>query len=118
MCAPEAAVRSLTRLRELGVRTAIDDFGTGYSSLAWLSRLPLDVLKVHGSFLQESEEGGVSIVRAVLSFAEAFGLDVVMEGVETDDQRARVAAVGVMRAQGWAIARPVPEAELAGAVGS
>ena len=111
MRAPEAAVRVLSQLRAMGVRTAIDDFGTGYSSLAWLSRLPLDALKIDGSFVRAAG-GGVDIVRTVVSFAEAFGFLVIAEGVETTEQLEHIAAVGCVQAQGFGLGEPVDASSL------
>lgn len=109
---PEVAAVALQRLRSLGVRVAIDDFGTGYSSLSWLSRLPVDAVKVDGTFVRDGMESGLTIVRTVLTFAEAFGLEVIAEGVETEDQRARLLAAGCGQAQGYVFAHPVGEALL------
>jgi diguanylate cyclase (GGDEF)-like protein/PAS domain S-box-containing protein len=101
----------LGRLRDLGVRTAVDDFGTGYSSLAYLLSLPVDVLKVDRSFVQALEvvDGpAAAIVRAIAALADALGLGVLAEGVETSVQLAHLASVGVQHGQGYLWGRAVP----------
>lgn len=105
----------LGQLRDLGIRTAVDDFGTGYSSLAYLRSLPLDVLKVDRSFVQVLEVGNgpaVAIVRAIAALADALGLGVLAEGVETEEQLSQLAALGVQQGQGflWGPAVPADQA--------
>jgi len=108
----ERTVEVLEKLKGKGVRTAIDDFGTGYSSLAYLKRLPLDLLKIDKTFidgLPESEHDR-SIVRAILAVANALGLAVVAEGVETREQADWLRDQGVSLAQGFLFGRPdLPE---------
>jgi EAL domain-containing protein (putative c-di-GMP-specific phosphodiesterase class I) len=84
----EAAVGLLTQLRELGVQLSIDDFGTGYSSLSYLQRFPIDTLKIDRSFVNQmtDNEENIAIVRTIVALAQNLGMDVVAEGVETDDQ--------------------------------
>jgi diguanylate cyclase (GGDEF)-like protein/PAS domain S-box-containing protein len=106
---------ALGRLRELGIRTAVDDFGTGYSSLAYLLSLPLDVLKIDRSFVAVLDAGGtpaVAIVRAVAALADALGLGVLAEGVESAAQLKQLSALGVQQGQGylWGAAVPAHEA--------
>jgi diguanylate cyclase (GGDEF)-like protein/PAS domain S-box-containing protein len=108
----------LGQLRDLGIRTAVDDFGTGYSSLAYLLSLPVDVLKVDRSFVKvlDTENGpAVAIVRAIAALAEALGLGVLAEGVESHGQLAQLAALGVQQGQGflWGKAVPLHEASWA-----
>lgn len=106
-------------LRELGVRLSVDDFGTGYSSLAYLKHLPLFELKIDRSFTSgvTEREDDQAIVRAIVSIADALGLEVVVEGVETPDQAAQVRAMGCQRAQGYLFGKPVPPT-LVGAEGA
>lgn len=107
----------LNRLREFGeqgVVVAIDDFGTGYSSLAYLHTLPLHVLKIDRQFIWRlgGESGDSRIVSAILGIAEALDLEVVAEGIETEDQRSRLRELKCHRGQGFLMARPAPWEEL------
>lgn len=99
---PDAAAAALTRLRAAGVAVAFDDFGSGFGSLAWLSRLPVDTLKIDRSFILGMLAGDRSgpIVRAVIALAHELGLDVVAEGVETAEARDRLSDMGCDYAQG------------------
>ncbi len=99
----DGAITLLRRLKALGVHIAIDDFGTGYSSLSYLLRLPADTLKIDRSFVSGSGDVGrnVNIVRTVVGLAYSLGLDVVAEGVETEEQRALLADLGCPLAQGF-----------------
>ena len=109
----EATGVTLRTLHELGVRVALDDFGTGYSSLAYLSQLPLDVIKIDRSFvagLQDSP-ANLAIVRAVLGLAQGLGMAVTAEGIEREDQLAALRDAGCDRGQGFLFARPLPAAE-------
>ncbi len=100
-------VASLSALRERGVRIAIDDFGTGYSSFARLATLPVDVLKIDRAFVSEvTTDEGRAVVRAIVSLAEAYRLDVVAEGVETLEQLDELIALGVPKLQGYLLGRP------------
>jgi len=84
----QAAIATLTALKELGIHMSIDDFGTGYSSMRYLQRLPVDSLKIDYSFVSritKSEEDD-SIVRAIISLAHSLGKQVVAEGIETEAQ--------------------------------
>ncbi|WP_372964717.1 putative bifunctional diguanylate cyclase/phosphodiesterase [Marinobacter sp.] len=107
----------LVKLQEFcdkGVRVAIDDFGTGYSSLAYLHSLPVNVLKIDRKFVQRLGEDGADarIVSAILAIAEALGLEVVAEGIETEDQRTKLRELKCNRGQGYLMARPLPFSSL------
>ena len=104
---PRLAER-LGDLRRLGVRVALDDFGTGYSTLTWLQRLPVDVLKVDRSFTGSlgSDPAASGLVRGVLHLAAELGLQVVVEGVETEEQLAVLHQVGCRLVQGYLLGRP------------
>ncbi|UUU33689.1 EAL domain-containing protein [Streptomyces sp. CA-210063] len=127
-------LQALQALSDMGVRIAIDDFGTGYSNLAYLSRLPVSVLKLDGAFVrgfqyEGPQEGGAGddgqpnpadeiIVEALVQLAHRLGLSVTAEGVETDAQASRLRRLGCDTGQGWLYSRAVsPEriAELLGA---
>jgi diguanylate cyclase (GGDEF)-like protein len=103
----------MTRLRALGCQIALDDFGTGQSSLAYLRSLPVDMLKIDGSFVRDilKDPRAESMVQAIAHLARSMGLVTVAEYVETDEIRLRVATLGVDYGQGFAIARPVPLTE-------
>jgi diguanylate cyclase (GGDEF)-like protein/PAS domain S-box-containing protein len=109
------ALESLRALQALGVSIAVDDFGTGYSSLAYLQRLPVDVLKIDKAFVDGVARGGpdAALARTVVALGHACGLRTVAEGVETEAQRAALAALGCDAAQGYLFARPL-EAAAAG----
>ncbi|MGD9701935.1 MAG: EAL domain-containing protein [Acidimicrobiia bacterium] len=104
----DAAIASLAELRELGVSIAIDDFGTGYSSLSYLKRLPVDVVKIDRSFVEDIGQTveGSSMVAAIVQLAHAVGCQVVAEGVETMEQYDALAALGCDIAQGYIIGYP------------
>jgi diguanylate cyclase (GGDEF)-like protein len=103
----------MRRLRKMGCGFALDDFGTGLSSLAYLRSLPVDMLKIDGSFVRDilKDPRAESMVQAIAHLARSMNLVTVAEYVETDEIRLRVAALGVDYGQGFAIARPVPLAE-------
>jgi len=98
----------LSQLQVLGVQLYIDDFGTGYSSLSRLLELPLDVLKIDRSFVQQlSSERGEYLVRAIANLAQNLGIDVIAEGVETEEQALKLQSLGCHRGQGYFFARPL-----------
>ena len=110
---PEGVGLALAMLRGIGVRVAIDDFGTGYSSLSHLKRFPIDTLKVDRSFVMDvtTDPGDAAIVAAVIALGRTLDLDVVAEGVETEEQRSLLAAHGCNAWQGYLMSRPVPAEE-------
>ncbi|MGA2672700.1 MAG: EAL domain-containing protein [Terracidiphilus sp.] len=110
------SAHQMERLKRLGVRIAIDDFGTGYSSLSYLHRLPIDVLKIDGSFMENLSEpdGTRPIVDAVLSMAHTLGLRVVAEGVETAEQLNTLRQGKCDLIQGYFFSRPVQAEAAAG----
>jgi EAL domain-containing protein (putative c-di-GMP-specific phosphodiesterase class I) len=115
---PESAIISereriqkmLARLSERGVRIAVDDFGSGYASLGHLRQLPVDVLKVDKSFVQNigTDEDDEAIVRSTIDLAHSLGITVVAEGVESDDVLQRLRTLGCDLAQGFCLAHPAP----------
>ena len=106
---------TLAALKEVGVQIAIDDFGTGYSVLTHLKSLPVDTLKIDRSFVQDlgTNAGDLAIVRAVIALADAFGLEVVAEGVETTAAAQILLRHGCHRAQGFLLSRPIEGAAMA-----
>ena len=107
---PEVVQACLGRLRDAGVATLLDDFGTGYSSLSYLHRFPLHGLKIDRSFVAElrtGESGGsTAIVRAIRLLADSLGLEVIAEGIETEDQRYQLRLLGLSLGQGYLFSRP------------
>ena len=106
----ERTIRVLNELKMLGVRLAIDDFGSGYSSLNYLKRLPVDVVKLDGSFSQGLDVNSVdsAIVSAVINLADAIGMMAIAEGVETVEQLERLTNLGCPMVQGYHLAWPMP----------
>jgi len=107
---PERAIAVLDELRELGVGLSVDDFGTGQASLAYLTRLPIDELKIDQVFVRDvaHNETNAAIVRSTCDLARSLGLEVVGEGVEGADSLARLRDLGCTRAQGFHIGAPAP----------
>ena len=101
---------TLVALRALGVRISIDDFGTGYSNLTYLKRFPIDVLKIDQSFVKDLlvDKSDAAIIVAIIAFAEALGLELVAEGVETCEQAATLRSLGCNIMQGFLYSRPIP----------
>ncbi len=104
----------LDKLSAMGIRLAIDDFGTGYSSLAYLKRLPVDEIKIDRSFVMHMSDDAdnAAIVRSTIDLARNLGLQVVAEGVETEEVWNTLASLGCTIAQGFYLSRPVPPDEL------
>ncbi|WP_435057181.1 putative bifunctional diguanylate cyclase/phosphodiesterase [Streptomyces sp. bgisy060] len=116
-------LQALQALSDMGVRIAIDDFGTGYSNLAYLSRLPVSVLKLDGSFVrgfQDEEHANPAdelIVEALVHLAHRLGLTVTAECVETAGQASRLRRIGCDTGQGWLYSRPVAPDRIAALIG-
>jgi EAL domain-containing protein (putative c-di-GMP-specific phosphodiesterase class I) len=112
---PSRTLTVLSGLHALGIRLSIDDFGTGYSSLAYLRRLPIDEIKIDRSFVMgmDEEADDVAIVRSTIDLGRNLGLDVVAEGVETEEIWEKLRELGCNTAQGYYLSRPVPPERLA-----
>lgn len=111
---PDRVTQIMHSLKQLGTTLAMDDFGTGYSNLAHLQKLPIDVLKMDRSFVTGmlADRDKISIVRAILSLAQALGMKTTAEGIESDALAQTLAALGCTYGQGFYYARPL-EAEAA-----
>ena len=106
-------ISKMNELRGHGVRFSLDDFGTGYSSLSYLKALPLDQLKIDQSFVRDvlTDINDAAIARTIVALADALGLSVIAEGVETDEQRTFLGTVGCQHYQGYLFSRPEPVAD-------
>lgn len=111
---PQRAVSVMTRLRNAGVRLAIDDFGAGNSSLGYLSRLPVDVLKIDKSFVLHMAQGSsaASIVRSTIELGHNLGLEVIAEGVETEERRRQLIELRCDVTQGFLHGKAMPAGEV------
>ena len=110
-----ANVQKLLRLREAGMQIFMDDFGTGYSGLSQIAQLPLDALKIDRAFVvgMTISAEHMAVVSTIINLARALQIDVVAEGVETEEQAARLLELGCDEAQGFLFSRPVPAEEIA-----
>ena len=107
-------IGTLRQIRALGVRIAMDDFGTGYSSLAYLSRFPFDKIKIDQSFIRGMtvSEDSCAIVRAIIGLGRSLGMAINAEGVETQEQRAKLTSEGCGELQGFLFGRPCPQSAI------
>ena len=111
----DAVVAELEALRGLGIRIAIDDFGTGFAGLSYLRHLPADVIKIDRSFVSDlpASRSATTLITSIVELAHTLGLDVVAEGVETEEQRQTLAGLACSRAQGYLFSRPLPADQIA-----
>lgn len=110
----EQGVALLQRLRQLGVRISIDDFGTGYSSLSYLKHFPIDMIKIDRSFVKELPDDPTSgtIIRAIRQIAAELSIEVVVEGVETEEQLQWLHSEQLNLVQGYCYSKPLPATEV------
>lgn len=106
--------RHLDTLKEIGVRVNIDDFGTGYSSLTYLSTLSVSTIKIDHSFVwrMEDSEKDWKILKMIIELGHSLGLDVIAEGIETEQQKAHLLTLGCEHGQGYLFAKPMPLSEV------
>ena len=114
----EAVIGRLAAIREMGVRIAIDDFGTGFSSLGYLSRFPVDVLKIDRSFVQRmsAKASDLAVIEAAIGLATTLGLETVAEGIERSGQTERLRELGCHLGQGFLFSRPTGASQIADAL--
>jgi EAL domain-containing protein (putative c-di-GMP-specific phosphodiesterase class I) len=100
----------MNALKKIGVYFSMDDFGTGYSSLSSLKKLPIDQLKIDQSFVRDivTDPDDAIIVQTIIAMANKLGMDVIAEGVETEEQRAFLELQGCPAIQGYLFGKPVP----------
>lgn len=115
---PLHVVKVLHDLRALGIAIVVDDFGTGFSSLAYLTRFPIDKIKIDRSFVRDltSDEADAAIVDTIIVMAHTLGMEVIAEGIETDAQQVYLAARKCDLAQGYRYSQGIPAAEFVSAV--
>lgn len=119
MANPDHARQTVSDLKAMGIKVSLDDFGTGYSSLAYLQAIPFDTIKVDAVFVrhQVEDKADWSIVTAVKALADAMGMQLVIEGVESEYQRTGLARLGCAVGQGYLFNRPLAEEEAAARAG-
>lgn len=111
----DPAIRTLQALADVGVAVAIDDFGTGYSSLSYLHRLPVHIVKIDRSLTAQLDDPRIrAVTGAVVEIGRALGLDIVVEGIETEAMAAASRSLGARIAQGWLFSHPVPAQDVPG----
>ena len=103
-------IATMNALRDIDVRFSLDDFGTGYSSLQYLKQLPLDQIKIDQSFVHDIATNGsdAAIVLTIVAMAHSLNMDVIAEGVETDEQRQLLINMGCTDFQGYLFGKPTP----------
>ena len=111
---PDIAQETLQKCRDLGASVSIDDFGTGYSSLSYLHHFPINVLKIDRSFITNIEDKASSreLVKSIIALGQNMGMKIIAEGIEKEEQKQILKDMGCDAAQGYFIAKPLPEHDL------
>jgi len=111
---PSSLIDKITELRSKGIRFSMDDFGTGYSSLSYLKRFKFDQLKIDRLFVQDIENSpdDLVLVKAMINMGQSLGLEVVSEGIETQENFETLTILGCEKFQGYWINRPMPASEV------
>jgi len=111
MDSPQKAIDTMLQIRAMGIHLSLDDFGTGYSSLAYLKKFPLNTLKIDKAFVDDIEESeqGRNMVATIVTIAHNLGLQVVAEGVETNQQLSFLSGLRCEQLQGYLYSKPLPE---------
>lgn len=114
MQSTEKTINTLLQLRKMGVQISIDDFGTGYSSLSYLKTLPIHRIKIDRSFVQDipGDTNDVAITKAIIALSKNLQLDVIAEGLESEEQKLFLLSEDCMQAQGFLFSKPLPPREL------
>ncbi|MDO8453995.1 MAG: EAL domain-containing protein, partial [Sulfurimonas sp.] len=109
----EGIIEKMGKLKEVGIRFSLDDFGTGYSSLSYLKQLPLNQLKIDQSFVRDilTDKNDEIICKSTIALAESMGLNVIAEGVETEEQKEMLYSLGCRAYQGYLFSKPIPSKE-------
>ncbi|NMP32995.1 EAL domain-containing protein [Thalassotalea sp. M1531] len=113
MDSPQQAIDTMLQIRSMGIHLSLDDFGTGYSSLAYLKKFPLNTLKIDKAFVDDIEisEQGRNMVATIVTIAHNLGMQVVAEGVETNNQLSFLSGLACEQLQGYLYSKPLPESE-------
>jgi diguanylate cyclase (GGDEF)-like protein/PAS domain S-box-containing protein len=113
MDSPQAAIDIMLQIRAMGIHLSLDDFGTGYSSLAYLKKFPLNTLKIDKAFVDDIEESeqGRNMVATIVTIAHNLGMQVVAEGVETNQQLSFLSGLRCEQLQGYLYSKPLPESD-------
>jgi EAL domain-containing protein (putative c-di-GMP-specific phosphodiesterase class I) len=117
---PEEAIKTLHKLKSMGIQISIDDFGTGYSSLNYLKRIPMDYLKIDRSFVMNigNNTSDQAIIKAIVAMAQSLNIKVIAEGVETEEQLKFLQQCGCEAVQGFLYHTPQPAHEVSKSLAS
>ncbi|HOO81980.1 MAG TPA: EAL domain-containing protein [Alphaproteobacteria bacterium] len=111
---PDNAKETLSMCQKAGMSISIDDFGTGYSSLSYLHYFPIDTLKIDRSFVKDmlANNGSAALVKAIIGLGKSLNMDIIAEGVESQEEAVALRDLGCDKAQGYYFAKPMPEKEI------